>query len=130
MAATASRSSSAYRRALLFVLSADAYRTRPRFRREYVLVLVPVLLWFALAPLVLQAAAVFAPGHLLIAGALAAAGVGHLLLLRQVRMLGAAVTGVGLHRARGRERVGRHRAAVAGAAAARRSRCSSARCST
>jgi diguanylate cyclase (GGDEF)-like protein len=82
--------------ALLFVLSADAYRTRPRFRREYVLVLVPMMLWFALAPIALQATAVFAPGHLLIAGALVAAGAGHLLLLRQVRMLGAAVTGAGL----------------------------------
>ena len=82
--------------ALLFVLSADAYRTRPRFRREYVLILVPLMLWFTLAPLILQAAAVFAPGHLLIAGALLAAGAGHLLLLRQVRMLGAAVTGAGL----------------------------------
>ncbi len=54
------------------------------------------MLWFTLAPLILQAAAVFAPGHLLIAGALLAAGAGHLLLLRQVRMLGAAVTGAGL----------------------------------
>jgi diguanylate cyclase (GGDEF)-like protein len=82
--------------ALLFVLSADAYRTRPRFRREYILILVPMMLWFALAPIALQAAAVFAPGHLLIGGALLAAGAGHLLLLRQVRMLGAAVTGSGL----------------------------------
>ena len=81
--------------ALLFVLSADAYRTRPRFRRRYVLILVPLNAWSTLAPLILQAAAVFAPGHLLIAGALLAAGAGHLLLLRQVRML-AAVTGAGL----------------------------------
>jgi diguanylate cyclase (GGDEF)-like protein len=82
--------------ALLFVLSADAYRTRPRFRREYLLILVPVMLWFALAPTMLQASAVFAPGHLLISGALLAAGAGHLLLLRQVRLLGAAVAGSGL----------------------------------
>jgi diguanylate cyclase (GGDEF)-like protein len=82
--------------ALLFVISADAFRNHPRFRREYVLVLVPVLLWFTLAPMLLQAAAVFAPGHLMIAGGLAAAGVAHLLLLRQVRMLGAAIAGVGL----------------------------------
>jgi diguanylate cyclase (GGDEF)-like protein len=81
---------------LLFVVSADAYRTHPRVRRQYVMVLVPVLLWFALAPLILGPLAVFAPGHLLIAGTLAAAGIGHLLLLRQVRMLGAAVAGVAL----------------------------------
>ena len=82
--------------ALMFVLSADAYRTRPRFRRNYVFILVPMMLWFALAPMLLQATPVFAPGHLMIAGALAAAGVGHLLLLRQVKMLGAAVAGIGL----------------------------------
>jgi diguanylate cyclase (GGDEF)-like protein len=82
--------------ALLFVLSADAYRTQPRFRRNYAFILVPMMLWFTLAPIILQATPVFAPGHLMIAGALAAAGVGHLLLLRQVKMLGAAVTGVGL----------------------------------
>jgi len=82
--------------ALLFVFSADAFRNRPRFRREYVLVLVPLMLWFALAPMLLQATPVFAPGHLMIAGGLAAAGVAHLLLLRQARMLGAAVTGAGL----------------------------------
>jgi len=82
--------------ALLFVISADAYRSPLRFRREYVFVLVPVLLWFALAPMVLQATPVFAPGHLMIAGALAAAGAAHLLLLRQLWMLGAMVAGAGL----------------------------------
>jgi diguanylate cyclase (GGDEF)-like protein len=82
--------------ALLFVISADAYRTHPRFRRDYVFILVPMMLWFALAPMILHATPVFVPGHLMIAGALAAAGVGHLLLLKQVRMLGAAVTGAGL----------------------------------
>ncbi|HEY7501933.1 MAG TPA: GGDEF domain-containing protein [Vicinamibacterales bacterium] len=82
--------------ALFFVISADAYPTRPRIRRGYALILIAVLLWFALAPLALGASAVFAPGHVLMAGALAAAGVGHLVLLRQVRMLGAAVVGVAL----------------------------------
>jgi diguanylate cyclase (GGDEF)-like protein len=82
--------------ALFFVLSADAYPARPRVRRGYALVLIGVLLWFALAPLALDSWAVFAPGHILIAGALAAAGTGHLILLRQVRMLGAAVVGVSL----------------------------------
>ena len=82
--------------ALFFVISADAYPARPRVRRGYALVLLAVLFWFALAPMALDDWAVFAPGHVLIAGALAAAGVGHLLLLRQVRMLGAAVVGVSL----------------------------------
>jgi diguanylate cyclase (GGDEF)-like protein len=82
--------------ALFFVISADAYPARPRVRRGYAIVLLGVLLWFALGPLALGAWAVFAPGHVLMAGALAAAGVGHLILLRQVRLLGAAVVGVSL----------------------------------
>src|SRR5262245_13900454 len=82
--------------ALFFVISADAYPARPRIRRGYVLVLIGVLLWFALAPVALGSWTVFAPGHILIAGALAAAGLGHLILLRQVRLLGAAVVGVSL----------------------------------
>jgi diguanylate cyclase (GGDEF)-like protein len=82
--------------ALFFVISADAYPARPRVRRGYALVLLAVLFWFALAPPALGTWAVFAPGHILIAGALAAAGVGHLIILRHVRMLGAAVVGVSL----------------------------------
>ena len=46
--------------------------------------------------MVLEATPVFAPGHLMIAGALAAAAVAHLLLLRQLWMLGAMVAGAGL----------------------------------
>jgi diguanylate cyclase (GGDEF)-like protein len=82
--------------ALFFVISSDAYPARPRVRRGYALVLMAVLFWFALAPMALDWWTVFAPGHILIAGALAAAGVGHLIILRQVRMLGAAVVGVAL----------------------------------
>ena len=83
--------------ALFFVISADAYPVRPPVRRGYALVLLAVLFWFALAPIALDGVwTVFAPGHVLIAVALAAAGVGHLILLRQVRMLGAAVVGVAL----------------------------------
>ncbi len=47
--------------ALLFVISADAYRTRPRLRRSYALIVLPVLIWFALAPLVLGRIAATAP---------------------------------------------------------------------
>jgi diguanylate cyclase (GGDEF)-like protein len=82
--------------ALFFVISADAYSARPRVRRGYAIVLLAVLLWFALGPLGLGEWAVFAPGHVLIAGALVAAGVGHIILLRQTRMVGAAVVGVAL----------------------------------
>ncbi len=80
--------------ALSFVLAADAYRARLRIVRGYALVLLPLLLWFSLAPLALYATAAFGPGHLLIAGALTAAGIGHLSILRQGRLLGALVVGV------------------------------------
>jgi diguanylate cyclase (GGDEF)-like protein len=80
--------------ALGFVLAADAYRARPRVVGSYALVLLPVFLWFSLAPLALRRAAAFVPGHLLIAGALTTAGLGHLRVLRQTRLLGALVVGV------------------------------------
>lgn len=82
--------------ALVFVLSADAYRTRPRILRVYVFVLMPLFLWFSLAPLALGPKAVFAPGHMLIAGGLAAAAGAHVVLARTVRLIGAAVLGGGL----------------------------------
>jgi diguanylate cyclase (GGDEF)-like protein len=81
---------------LFFVIGADAYRTRPRLQRGYAIILLPILLWFALAPLALGPSAVFAPGHLLIAGGLVAAAVGHFMLVGQPRMVGAAVVAVGL----------------------------------
>ena len=82
--------------ALFFVVASDAYPARPRVRRGYALVLLAVLFWFALAPIALGIWAVFVPGHILIAGALAAAGAGHVLLLRQTKLRGAAVVGVAL----------------------------------
>jgi diguanylate cyclase (GGDEF)-like protein len=82
--------------ALVFVVSADAYPTKPRVPRRYAYVLLPLFLWFALAPVGLGLWSVYAPGHILIAGGLAAAGIAHLGLLRQVRMLGAAVVGAAL----------------------------------
>ena len=78
---------------LLFVVSADAYRSPLRLRRGYGLALLPVLIWFVLAPIALGPVAVFAPGHLLAAGGFAAAGLAHLMLLRQAHLLGAAVVG-------------------------------------
>jgi diguanylate cyclase (GGDEF)-like protein len=80
--------------ALVFVLGADAYRTPLHLRRGYVHILLPLLIWFALAPIPLGSSAAFRPGHLLIAGALGAAGVAHLSLLRQARLLGAVVVGL------------------------------------
>jgi diguanylate cyclase (GGDEF)-like protein len=82
--------------ALMLVLSADAYPSKPRIGRNYVYVLVPLLLWFALAPLALGPAAVFAPGHVLMGGAAGVAGVAYLILLRHTRMMGAVVVGAAL----------------------------------
>ena len=76
---------------LAFVVAADAYRRRPKWKRGYGLLLLPVAIWFALAPVALGPKAVFALGHLLIAGGMAAGAVAHLLLLRKTRLLGAAV---------------------------------------
>jgi diguanylate cyclase (GGDEF)-like protein len=80
--------------ALVFVVAADAYRSRWHFRRGYLFILLPLLIWFSLAPIALDTFAAFGPGHLLIAGALAAAGAAHLALLREVRLLGAGIVGV------------------------------------
>ena len=79
--------------ALMFVLSADAYPAKPRISSNYTYILVPLFLWFTLAPLALQREAVFAPGHVLMGGATAAAGVAYVMLLGQARMLGAAIVG-------------------------------------
>ncbi len=79
--------------ALTFVVGADAYRSKLRLPKTYALVVLPLLIWFALAPIALDTWTVFAPGHLLIAGALGAAGIAHLSLLREARLLGAFVAG-------------------------------------
>ena len=79
--------------ALMFVLSGDAYPARPRIGSNYTYVLVPLFLWFTLSPLALGPEAVFAPGHVMMGGAIAAAGAAYLMLLRHARMLGAAIVG-------------------------------------
>ena len=81
---------------LVFVISADAYRSKPHLRRTHGLMLMPVLMWFALAPVALGPRAVFAPGHVLIAGALGAAGAAYFVLLRQRRLIGAIAVGTAL----------------------------------
>jgi diguanylate cyclase (GGDEF)-like protein len=82
--------------ALMFVLSADAYPSKPTIGGGYPYLLVPLFLWFALAPLPLGPEAVFGPGHVLMAGAAASAGIAYLVLLRHARMLGAAIVGASL----------------------------------
>ena len=82
--------------ALVFVVSADAYRTKPQIPRHYVHVLLPILIWFALAPIPLGARVVHAPGHLMIAACLTAAGLAYVSLTRHTRLLGAAVVGAAM----------------------------------
>lgn len=74
---------------LTFVVAADAYRRSPRLRRSYAMPLLPVAIWFGLGPAALGPEAAFAPGYLLTAGAMGAAGIAHALLARQARLLGA-----------------------------------------
>jgi diguanylate cyclase (GGDEF)-like protein len=81
---------------LTFVVAADAYRQRPRLRRAYGLVLLPVAIYFIFLPVALGPEIVFALGHLLIAGGMVAAAGAHLLLVRQARLLGATIIGVAL----------------------------------
>ncbi|HEX6976705.1 MAG TPA: GGDEF domain-containing protein, partial [Vicinamibacterales bacterium] len=82
--------------ALVFVVSADAYRSRPKWRPGYGYVMLPVLIWFALAPMALGPVAVFAPGHLLMAGGLAAAAVAYVALAWPTRMIGAGTIALAL----------------------------------
>jgi diguanylate cyclase (GGDEF)-like protein len=79
---------------LTFVIAADAYRRTPHLRHGYALLLLPVAIWFGLAPAALGTRSVFSLGHLLTAGAMTAAGIAHGLLARQARLLGAALVGV------------------------------------
>src|SRR4051812_39242217 len=82
---------------LAFVVAADAYRQRPRLTRTYGLVLLPIAIYFLSLPVGLdrddQIKIVFSLGHLLIAGAMAAAAAAPLLLLRYTRLLGATIVG-------------------------------------
>jgi diguanylate cyclase (GGDEF)-like protein len=81
---------------LAFVVAADAYRQRPRLKRSYGIVLLPIAIYFVFLPVALGPRIVFALGHLLIAGGMATAAVAHLLLLRYSRLLGATIVGVAL----------------------------------
>ena len=81
---------------LAFVVAADAYRQKPQITRNYTLLLLPVAIYFVFLPVALGPAIVFPLGHLLIAGGMAAAAGAHLLLLRQARLLGAAIVGAAL----------------------------------
>ena len=79
--------------AVILIFAARAYDAPLRLHRWHLAVALPVALWFLVAPLVFGVAAVFLPGHLLTAAALAIAGRAHLVILRRVQLLGAGVVG-------------------------------------
>jgi diguanylate cyclase (GGDEF)-like protein len=81
---------------LAFVVGADAYRQKPHLRRYYGLMLLPVAIYFVFLPVALGPAIVLSLGYVLIAGGMAAAAAAHLLLLRQARLVGAAIVGAAL----------------------------------
>lgn len=82
--------------ALLLVLAADSYRRRAAVPRTFLWILLPLSIWFGLAPLVFGSRAVIVPGYLLSAAALVAAAIAYLALLRTALLLGAGVVGVAL----------------------------------
>jgi diguanylate cyclase (GGDEF)-like protein len=79
--------------ALVFVLSADSFRQRARFGALDLWYLLPITLWFVLAPLALGVKAVLMPGYLLTAGIYATAALAYALLLRRTRLVGAGAIG-------------------------------------
>ena len=81
---------------LAFVVTTDAYRQRPRFRRGYGLVLLAVAIFLIFLPVTSDSDAVRAVGHVLISGGMGTAAVSHFLLLRRVKLLGASIIGVAL----------------------------------
>jgi len=81
---------------LTFVVAADAYRQRPRFRRGYGLILLAVAVFLIFLPVASNTDGVRAIGYVLISGGMGTAAVAHFLLLRRVRLLGASIIGTAL----------------------------------
>jgi diguanylate cyclase (GGDEF)-like protein len=81
---------------LAFVAGADTYRQTPRLSRWHLLVLLPLGIWFALAPLALGVRAVVVPGHVMSAAVLAAAAIAYLALYQRAKLLGSGLTGAAL----------------------------------
>jgi diguanylate cyclase (GGDEF)-like protein len=81
---------------LAFVAGADTYRQTPRLSRSHLLVLLPLGIWFILAPLALGVRAVIVPGHVMSAAVLAAAAIAYLALYQRAKLLGSGLTGAAL----------------------------------
>ena len=80
--------------ACCFYGAALSHQAPPRLRRREVVLFAAFAAWFMGAPLLLGSQAVFVPGHFLTAIALAIAGIGHMVIMRDHRLFGAGVIGV------------------------------------
>jgi diguanylate cyclase (GGDEF)-like protein len=78
--------------AILFLWSADLYRQTRYLRSRSVRLLIPLGVWFLLAPLVIGTRAVLAPGYLIDAGLMAGAASMYAAILLERRMVGAGLT--------------------------------------
>lgn len=76
--------------ALIFVLSADSIRQRPRFTPRDLWFVAPLVLWFGLAPIALGLTAVLVPGYFLTAAMYLIAALAFALLFRTTQLVGAA----------------------------------------
>lgn len=81
---------------LLFVMAADTFQRRAWHGHRYLIGLLPLFIWFTLAPIVLGSRSVLMPGYLIAAVALGVGAVAYLIVLRATRMLGAGVIGTTL----------------------------------
>ncbi len=79
--------------ALLLVMSADTYRGGASINRKWAWGLLPVVIWFILAPLGFGRQAVDVPGYLISASILATAAVVYVVDVRRVHSLGAVLVG-------------------------------------
>jgi diguanylate cyclase (GGDEF)-like protein len=80
--------------ALLFLVSADNFRQKPRFNSRDAWYLLPVALWFSLAPLALGVTSVIVPGYVIAMALYGVASVAYLRLLKRTRLVGAGIVGV------------------------------------
>ncbi|MBI2222417.1 MAG: GGDEF domain-containing protein [Acidobacteria bacterium] len=80
--------------ALVFVLSADSFRQRPRFSIRDLWYVLPLVLWFTLSPIALGITSVLSPGYFLTGAMYATAALAYMLLTLRTRLVGAAATGV------------------------------------
>lgn len=79
---------------LVFAVAAWSYRATWTLRRAHAVLLLPPLLWFALAPLALGPASAFVPGHVLTGATMALAALAHLRLAGRAWLPGAGAAGL------------------------------------